>query len=262
MIDDDTDMTIGIPNFRDVGGHETAGGAPVRAGRLFRSVALDRVSDEDLVALERLGLRTIFDLRTREEQARYPDRLPHGATLVSLDVLPDQRAADYGAVAAHLREPESHTRGGSASDMERFNVASYRDLVRLGCARAAYHAFFERLADGGAPALVHCTGGKDRTGWAVAALLLLLGVDEDAIMADYLASHEAVRARFAPMIDDFVARGGERSVIEAMLSAKPAYLRAAIDTMAQDYGSIESYFSTGLGLDDAVPARLRTAFLE
>ena len=257
----DQAVVVSVPNYRDAGGHAAANGARVRTGLLDRSVALDRVSDEDLATLERAGLRTVFDLRTTDEQARFPDRLPNGAELVSLDVLADEGEADYGSVAAHLRDPERFTHTGTEADMVGFNIATYRDLVRLESARGAYRAFFGSLADGGAPALVHCTGGKDRTGWAVAALLLLLGVSEADVMADYLTSHAPVRALFAPTIDEFVERGGELPVIEAMLSARPDYLRSALDTVAADHGSIEAYFSEALGLDAAVQARLRDAFL-
>lgn len=251
-----------VANFRDVGGHETGDGRRIRTGLLYRSVALDRVSGADLETLRGLGLVAVFDLRTPHEQEQYPDRLPPGARLVTLDVLADTGEADYSSVAAHLREPERFAGSMTAQDMLDFNVATYRDLVRLPSARRAYQAFFRDLALDGSPALVHCTGGKDRTGWAVASLLLLLGVDEVTIMADYIASNEPVRELFTPIIDGFVARGGELGVVEAMLSAQPAFLRSALDTVAQDHGSIEGYFSDGLGLDASTLDGLRTGFLE
>ena len=251
-----------VANFRDAGGHRTADGVAVRRGRLFRSVALDRVSEADLETLRDLGLVAIFDLRTPHEQEQYPDQLPPGARLVKLDVLADTGEADYSSVAAHLREPEHFTGNMTAQDMVDFNVATYRDLVRLPSARRAYRAFFQELATDDSPALVHCTGGKDRTGWAVASLLLLLGVDEATIMADYVASNDPVRELFAPVIDGFVSRGGELDVVEAMFSAQPAFLRSALDTVAQDHGSIESYFSDGLGLDAATLDALQTGLLE
>ena len=257
----DQAVVVSVPNFRDVGGHATADGVRVRTGLLYHSVALDRVSDDDLSTLACAGLRTVFDLRTPHEQSRFPDRLPTSAELVSLDVLADEGEADYGSVAAHLRDPERYTRTGTEAEMVGFNVATYRDLVRLDSARRAYRAFFESMADGSGPALVHCTGGKDRTGWAVAALLLLLGVSESDVMADYLASHAPVRALFAPTIDEFVERGGELRVIEAMLGARPEYLRSALDTVAADHGSIEAYFSEALRLDAEVQDRLRDSFL-
>ncbi len=39
--------------------------------------------------------------------------------------------------------------------------------------------------------MVHCTAGKDRTGLAVALLLLALGVPEETVIADYTLSNQA-----------------------------------------------------------------------
>ena len=46
----------------------------------------------------------------------------------------------------------------------------------------------ELLAARGAPVLFHCTAGKDRTGFAAAIVLRLLGVPEESIVADYMRS--------------------------------------------------------------------------
>lgn len=43
------------------------------------------------------------------------------------------------------------------------------------------------------PVLIHCLSGKDRTGIVVAALLLILGVDEKAIEAEYLLSEGEIK---------------------------------------------------------------------
>ena len=41
----------------------------------------------------------------------------------------------------------------------------------------------------GTPALIHCSAGKDRTGWAASLMLLTLGVDEGEVIAHYLESN-------------------------------------------------------------------------
>ena len=87
-----------------------------------------------------------------------------------------------------MRDPPRASRelAGGASD--RFFVSTYLDFVRLPSARSAFGELYRRLAvEETHPALVHCTTGKDRTGWAVAVLLLWLGVDDETVMADYLA---------------------------------------------------------------------------
>src|SRR6202034_3472613 len=43
-------------------------------------------------------------------------------------------------------------------------------------------------------AIVHCAAGKDRTGVIVALTLTVAGVEPDAVVADYAASHEKLEA--------------------------------------------------------------------
>ena len=43
------------------------------------------------------------------------------------------------------------------------------------------------------PSLLHCTGGKDRTGVAVALLLKNIGVSDDAIVKEYMLGDHGVR---------------------------------------------------------------------
>lgn len=252
-----------VANFRDVGGHAAVDGRRVRTGRLYRSVALDAASDDDLLALSELGLRTVVDLRTTMEQERKPDRIPDGARHLALDLLTDSGEADPTQIFALMDDPPRASLELGDGATERFFLTTYRDLIRLPSARAGYARLFRTLAsDDGRPALVHCTTGKDRTGWAVASLLLFLGVRADIVLREYLISDAEIRRAYRPVFDDFVARGGARSVIEPLMSVQPSYLDEALETMLSDYGSVEGYFGEGLGLEDEVTTALREAFLE
>lgn len=251
-----------IANLRDAGGHALRDGGRVRSGVLYRSVALDRASDADLATLADLRITTIFDLRTRLERERHPDRVPPGARAIELDVLAERGEADPAALFALMQDPPRASRELAGGGSERFFIASYRDMVRLPSARAAFARLYTALADDhDGAALVHCTTGKDRTGWAVAALLLFLGVRPDVVMRDYLVSDAAVRAAFAPVMDDFLARGGSREVLEPLIGVRPSYLDAAIDGMHDAYGSVEAYFREGLALDAATREALRARFV-
>jgi protein-tyrosine phosphatase len=141
-------------------------------------------------------------------------------------------------------------------------IEVYRDFVDLPSAKQAYRQLFLDLADpSGTPALYHCTAGKDRTGWATAALLSLLGVPEDQVYADYLRSNETMLPAYAPLIERFVDGGGDPAVIKAILGVKADYLKAAFDEMRAKYGSIEGYFNDGLRMDEAARRRMRARFL-
>jgi protein tyrosine/serine phosphatase len=59
-----------------------------------------------------------------------------------------------------------------------------------------------------------------------------------------------------------MAQGGERSVIELIISARQVYLETALDEVGQRYWTLEGYLRDGLGLERDVLDALRSAFLE
>jgi len=252
-----------VVNLRDVGGHRTRDGSRVRRGQLFRSGALDQLEPGDSATLTGLGLRTVYDLRSQTERTRLPDRLPDGARCVGLDVLAGSGETGPAQLFALLDDPRGadallgHGRG------RRLFEQQYRDFVALPSARAAFGRLFRALADPNRrPALVHCATGKDRTGWAVAALLLLIGVPRDVVRADYLASRAALRAFEGPAMDAFRRRGGDPELLRPIMAVRTAYLATALAEMEARFGTVEAYFEAGLDVDAATQRELRTGFVE
>jgi protein-tyrosine phosphatase len=119
------------------------------------------------------------------------------------------------------------------------------------------------------PALLHCAAGKDRAGTSIAIILLALGVEREAILADYLASnaaHRRYRVRRADGADGTEPDGRPSPEIMQLLSplfdARAEYLTTAFDTIESHWGSVDAYLSEGLGLTPARRERLRELFLE
>jgi len=138
----------------------------------------------------------------------------------------------------------------------------YREFVTLESGRRAMGRFFRDLVDERhRPALIHCMGGKDRTGWLVASFLLRLGVPLDAVMADFLASNDHLGPMLGRFVADFERRGGDPQLIVDFMWTRPAYLEASLDEMRRGYGTVERYFRDGLGIDDATMATLVSQFL-
>jgi protein-tyrosine phosphatase len=246
-----------------VGGLTAGDGRRVRTGLLYRSSALDRLGDEDAAALARLGIRSIYDLRTEPERAARPDRLPAGTLYVVADVVGSHAEQTPGQIMELMRDPAVAREAFGDGKGAAMFVAHYREFISLDSARLALGRVFENLADERfRPALVHCAGGKDRTGWAVASLQLLLGVPADVVMEDFLASNEYLGPMFGPFLDDFAARGGDPDLIADFLWVRPPYLESALDEMRATYGTIERYFKEGLRLDDGALRALRVAFFE
>lgn len=251
-----------LPNLRDVGGWPTATGGRVRSGLLYRSVDLSKLTDDDLAMVEKLDLRTVFDLRTPAERDISPDRVPAGAAYMPLNVFADSTDAAPARLREVLADPELAARLlGSGRTVTMFEGA-YRQIVSLASARDAYRRMFLDLADRGRrPALVHCMTGKDRTGWAAAALLQLLGVPDELVMADYLLTNAQLLPALQPKFDAFARRGGDPQLLMPVFGVREQYLAAALDEMHRVYGDIEGYFAAGLGLGAGMQDALRKAFV-
>ncbi|WP_430333585.1 tyrosine-protein phosphatase [Rhodococcus sp. ACT016] len=241
---------LSVPNLRDIGGYRTRDGASIRFGRYYRSTDLSKITVDDAPRLADLGLVTVFDLRTHSEREAAPDRVPPSAREVPLDVLADKALRSVPAQMQSVMSDPSVAVSmlGDNRAIEYF-LGSYRDFVTLPSAIASYRTLFTDLAARDTlPALVHCTTGKDRTGWATASLLLLLGVDEDDVFDEYLLTNTQLLPAFESVFDKFTAAGGDPELLKQVLGVRPEYLHAALAEMRASFGSIEGYFADGLGI--------------
>jgi protein-tyrosine phosphatase len=132
-----------------------------------------------------------------------------------------------------------------------------RSFVSADQSRAAYALLLREVADEGAADLYHCTAGKDRTGWASAVLLTILGVPRETVMADYLASN----AYLAGSSRERVLTGAGVDASKLMLSVNASWLEAAFAEVDEKYGSFDAYVRQGLGLTDADVAALKARYL-
>jgi protein-tyrosine phosphatase len=237
-------------NFRDAGGYRTEDGKWVRMGLVYRSNGLEHLTDDELAEIEGLKIKLVCDLRTREEIQRGPDRAPAGSAELSADVLADD-ADLLHSIMTGAAPPQT------APSTEGLEERIYRDFVRLPSAQKAYRALFERLADPAQlPTVFHCTAGKDRTGWAQAVFLTILGVPRATIVADYLLTNDYLRGEALNSVRKSVSGSAA-----AKLVANPAALEAAFDQVTKQYGSFDRYLRDGLQLSDATLAALRRNFL-
>jgi protein-tyrosine phosphatase len=251
------------PNLRDIGGHITEDGQRVRTGLLYRSEQLSGISDADMPAFAQLGLKKIYDLRTASERAAKPDRVPAGAQDVVEDVLADANQAGPAQLFQLLADPHKANAALGAGKAAAMFTKSYSELVSLPSARTGFAQMFGELADeNNLPALFHCTTGKDRTGWAAAALLTLLGVSHEQVVQDYLHSNDYILPEYQAMIDKYTAAGVEKDILLSILGVRQEYLEASFKEMHDKFGSIEDYFAKGLGIDQAGHEALRQCFVE
>lgn len=195
-----------IQNARDLGGWTMADGSKVPYGRVFRTGKLSKASDEDLAALRKLGIRTSIDLRTRLELTT-SGKDPSGPTGIPASI----NVPMIGVVSA----------------------AGYRDIIKNQ--KPALARVFTALAKGATyPVIVHCAGGKDRTGIVSALLLDLLGVSRPQIIQDYMLSEDTG-------------------------AVDPAWIKAALAEVDAE-GGINKYL-TGIGIGPSMQSAIKKEIL-
>ncbi|MET7365859.1 tyrosine-protein phosphatase [Streptomyces sp. NPDC005566] len=223
----------GTVNFRDAGGYRTADGHWVKMGEIYRSDALDRLTAADLAKLRRLSIRTVYDLRTESERAGAPDRVPAGATHVVADVL--------------AGSPGFTTMPTTAAEAAAMMVDGEKFMVSGDTAASAYRTVFSGIADDDTRGvLFHCTAGKDRTGWANAALLTALGVPRTTVMADYLASNDYRAEANAAALASIPPQ--QAAVYKPLLDVRAEYLNSGFEEVTRAFGSFGTYEKRTLGL--------------
>ena len=247
----------GAQNFRDLGGYETADGRRVKWGLVYRSDSLADLSDEDLAFIQRLGMQQIVDFRTGFEKREDPDRIPEGVRYV-------ERAIEVDGTA--VKELFTKISSGDIDDLkprellENGNRAFVTDQIEV------YRAHMHSLLDtNNLPSVAHCTGGKDRAGFAAAITLLALGVPEEKVVEDFLLTNvytEDKINRYVWMIRLGSFGRTDPEKVRPLLGVEESYIRAAIDEMKMQYGSIDNYFIDGLGLSAAQLQTLRDNLLE
>ena len=250
-----------IPNLRDLGGWATPTGK-VRRGLLYRSAEFSKLAGEDAAAFGTLGIRSVYDFRTEPERAAQPNVVPAGVEYVVLDILADSTNAAPAQILKVLGDPKGAQELLGGNKAAAMFEAGYREIVSLSSALTGYRQFFTDIGKKEhRPAVFHCTTGKDRTGWGAAALLLLLGVGEEDVYRDYLLTNALLPA-MQPMIEKFTSIGGDPDLLTPVLGVAKPYLAAGITEMQSKFGTIDGYFSAGLGLDTATIESLKTTYVE
>jgi protein-tyrosine phosphatase len=243
----------GCLNLRDLGGYETADGRRVRFGCVFRSDELHALTDADLEAVGRLGIRVVFDLRNVDERDARPNRLPPGVEVL-------ERATP--STGGDTRTTEQQIMRGELplADDEFFSGVYIRLLDALA---PELRSILERAVDArDRPLLFHCAAGKDRTGITAAVLLGVLGVPDEVILDDY----ELTSTYFTPRRMDALApamseHGVTEDQLRPLLEARRPVLTAMLAHLHERWGGFDAYAREHLGVEPDLVARLRGELL-
>jgi protein-tyrosine phosphatase len=249
-------------NFRDLGGYRTNTGRVLRWGQLYRSGALNHLTDADRTRFAGLGIRTICDFRAPAERTRAATGWP----AAGLETL----GWDYDFASVSMRGVLRGATEISAESMQASMTRLYRTLPALFS--TPYKDLCASLVQGRVPLVFHCAAGKDRTGLAAALILTALGVPRETVLEDYVLTNTSIDLEAALFTGTrpTIGVGTEhayltdvtREVRAPLLEARPGYLEAAFAQMEADHGSVAGYLSERLALTPRALELMRDHLLE
>jgi len=256
-------LLAGVANFRDVGGLSTADGRVLRRGVVYRSELLSRLTLADRETLEQLRIGAVFDLRNPSERSAAPPAWPRVDDPVAVAVMP----MELEVAGADVRGLMDRLRGGNldAEEARAILVATYASMPHHFAAMLGRLFLVLGDQERGA-ALVHCTAGKDRTGFIVAMLLHALRIPADDIWRDYLSSAHHYTAKRLHGQMEKIADGAldprVAAALKVLAEVQEEYLGAALGRITRDWGTVDNYLSQAAGLDDALRARIQARLLQ
>lgn len=233
-----------LANFRDLGGLTGASNRQVKKGIFFRSASLDNLTPEEIHYLVSLKIRTIVDFRNENEKKEKPDTLFADVSYVPIDI--------FGASANY--SPDVKTMMTSLEQADTLMENVYADFVTSKQAQEKYKQFLHLLLNRDTTPLVfHCTFGKDRTGYAAALILKILGVSEKDILTNYLNSNQALaefnRHMLTEMNQKLHLSEQQLNQIKPLLQVDQSHLTLAFQTIKDNYQSFDNYLQTILAFD-------------
>ncbi|MCI0494201.1 tyrosine-protein phosphatase [candidate division KSB1 bacterium] len=251
-----------INNFRDFGGYKTQNGKRIKQGLLYRSASLERESDDDLKKLSALGIQTIIDLRTYKEKQKNPDRSPENSHLKFIHIpikvkMHNESGFLWQLLSLLFGKARKTNYHEAMKEIYREYITDFRsqfsEIIKL------------TSESRNLPLLIHCVGGKDRTGFACSLIHLMLDIPVDLVMQDYLQtndySHE-IKDEIQKRLKKFSFFGISIAKFLPLFEARKEYLEAAFGQIKNDFGAVDDYVREGLNFSGEARQRLKDLLLD
>lgn len=253
----------GLSNTRDLGCFVTTDGRQVCPHKLLRSGALTWSSVKDREKLIReYGLKTVVDFRTAVEREEKPDPVLPGVEYICNPIVDEAVMGitrEEGDQKSAIQRVLEQT-GGSAKGPEQYMQNMYRNFVTSEFSRKQYRKFFEiLLKQKEGSVLWHCSAGKDRVGVATALLLSALGVSREQIMIDYMKTNDFGKEDVALLMDR--VKPEYRAAVRLLFIVEDTFLNSVFEQIDGEYGGMDAFLETEMGLTPDKRDKLRELYL-
>ncbi len=239
-----------IENFRDLGGYESRDGKQIQWGKIFRSGEFStQLTSSEIIRINNMRIQTLIDFRDFENLTAYPPLL----NIENIIHLPG--AIHYQQNFRPRLEKDELLRGDANLFMQDVYVA-----MVSGSTNSLKSMFNQLLIEDNYPVVLSCINGKDYTGFAVSMLLHALDIPEEVIMEDYLLSNIYFDKRYTTFKADTCCEATQEA-LSLIQSANSRFLSYAHEYIGKQYGSIDNYLESELGVTTDKRNRLKQIIL-
>ena len=255
-----------LPNTRDLGGIPTEDGRIIKEGKLIRSGKLYKLPKKTVDSFKEMGVTTVIDLRIYAEKEQAPTTQWEGMDYYHLPVI---CTATPGITTEknmrRLMASESKRIKTEFGTADNYMTEMYRHILNSEEPQQCLRRALRLIIENEGCVLWHCSSGKDRAGILSMLVESLLGVSEQDIMTDYLASNRFHRWKF------FWNKAGLaivpcsmslKRILYGMMAGKPRFLADTIAELKERYGSVTEYCKQVLGITDEDIEILKEKYLE
>lgn len=236
----------GVSNFRDLGGYRTHDNRRLKWHKLYRSDRLSDFTGADLQRFSQLHITHSVDFRGTAEADASDYSIPH-LQRIAIPIEPKVVQSLSGLMATG--------NGLNAATAHQLMEETYVGFVHFNAAQ--YRHFFDAVLANESALVFHCTAGKDRTGFAAALLLELLGVDRPTIMHDYMLTND-----FYKPVAKASGHQLPAEVLSVLWRVTPSFLEAAYQEIDSDFGGVAQFLEEHIGLDAHARDTLKQRLLE
>lgn len=249
----------GTHNFRDLGGFRSEDGRRVKWNTFFRADKLSSLSSKDIDIIKYIGVKTILDFRSKSEIKLNPDTNISDIEYINISAMPTiKEFGDNFDMNYILNESFAI----DILKVEAIIMDSYKSMVFNNKAFAELVDCMEN--EHRTPIIFHCTSGKDRTGFAAALILSILGVPEEIIINDYIATNiyqKDISEKFINKIKKKVNNPDKIAMLNYAFNVKREFLEESFKSIKERYGSIDNYLEKEYGLTKKKKKELKNIYL-
>lgn len=226
-----------VHNMRDIGGYQTADNGKVRWGKVFRSGHIDSLHYWERIQFEKMGIRTVIDIREEEEFPCEPTQYA-SMNYIHLPIPAGNKERFLRQLVAgdstYAQDPEQ-----MIYDMIQDLIHNHTDDFR--------NIFFVLKFPQNYPVLIQGAAGKGRVGVVVALLMAAIDVRYEEIVKDYKLSNDYLNIP-TEMKAGYKLPVYAQVAITHLYTAREKYINRLFQTITDEYGSLDNYFSQELDL--------------